>query len=473
MRRRLAILIATIAVIAATAVGVAAWQGIFGLSPRATAIERGATARQIINDLAGRGAPATGRLTASGLIEAHQVVVAAEVGGVIVDLPVHEGDVVAEGQLLAQLDTELIDAQLAQAEAAVAAAQAALDLAQAGPRDVDVRQAEMAVRVAEAAREGARQAWEDAKALRDNPQDLDVQITRARGEVATAARQVAAAEARARAADEEHALWGRTLEWLRSGIDVVVDTPIGTRYLNVEPGADKIQAANLQWNLSGQQAWQAWQAVEQAKAALLAAQARLRNLEAKRNDLIELRMEADRAEAALRVAEAQVEQAQAALARVREGATAEQIAVAAGRLQQAIAARDRIAVQRAKFTVSAPRAGVVTARPANRGEVAIPGAALVKIADLDQVTLTVYVPEDQVGRIRLGDPVAVSVDSFPGRVFSGRVSYIADRAEFTPKNVQTAEDRINMVFAVKIDLANPDHVLKPGMPADADFGAQQ
>lgn len=473
MRKRLGVAIVVIAVVAATAVGVAAWQGVFVAPSRAVAGERGMTAQQIISDLTGQGAQAKGRLLASGLIEAHQVVVAAEVGGVIVDLPVHEGDVVTEGQLLAQLDTELIDAQLAQVEAAVAAAQAALDLAQAGPRGVDVRQAEMALRVAEAARDGARQAWEDAQALRDNPQDLDVQITRARSEVAAAAKQVTAAEARARAADEEHALWGRTLEWLRSGIDVAVDTPIGTRYLNVEPGADKIQAANLQWNLSGQQAWQEWQAVEQAKAALLGAQARLRNLEAKRQDLIELRMEADRAEAALRVAEAQVMQAQAALARVREGATAEQIAVAASRLQQAIAARDRVAVQRAKFTVDAPRAGIVTARPANRGEVAIPGAALVKIADLDQVTLTVYVPEDQIGHIRLGDPVAVSVDSFPGRVFAGRVSYIADRAEFTPKNVQTAEDRINMVFAVKIDLANPDHILKPGMPADADFGVQQ
>ncbi|MCS7221106.1 MAG: efflux RND transporter periplasmic adaptor subunit [Anaerolineae bacterium] len=453
-----------IAVALAVIVGIAIWQG-YVLAQR-----QPQTVQQIAADLELMASQDVGRLIVSGIIEAHQVDVAPEVGGTIVELTVREGDAVEEGQLLARLDTALIDAQLAQAEAAVAVAQAHLDLAMAGAREVDVHQAEAAVRVAEAARDAAYQAWQDAQALLDNPQDLEVQLLAAQTEVAIAEKQVLAAAAQARALDEEHAMWGRTVEYLASGFDVSVQTPLGPKSFHVEPGTDKIQAANLQWNLSGQQAWEAWQAVEQAKADLMAAQARLRHLEAKRADLTELKIRVDAAKAAFHEAEAQLEQAKAALEHVREGATPEQVELARARVRQAESARDRLISQRAKFTLHAPRSGIVVTRPVHRGEVVTPGTLLLKIADLDQVTLTVYVPEDKIGHVRLGDAVAVSVDSFPGRTFSGRVTYIADRAEFTPNNVQTPEERINMVFAVKITLPNPSHDLKPGMPADADFG---
>jgi len=101
------------------------------------------------------------------------------------------------------------------------------------------------------------------------------------------------------------------------------------------------------------------------------------------------------------------------------------------------------------------------------GELAAPNFSLLTIADLDQVTLTVYVPENQIGLVKVGQTVHVNVDSFPERTFSGEVVHIASRAEFTPKNVQTKEERVSTVFAVKIGIPNPDHALKPGMPADA------
>jgi HlyD family secretion protein len=444
--------------------GVAIWQGYAFTQRQPQAV------RQIAADLELMARQDSGHLIVSGIIEAHQVDVAPEVGGVLIELTAREGDLVREGQLLARLDTALIDAQLAQAEAAVAVAQANLDWMLAGARVEDVRQAEAAVRVAEAMRDAAYQAWQDAQALLNNPQDLELQLLAARTEVAIAEKQVLAAEAQARALDEEHAMWGRTVEYLASGFDVSVQTPLGSKSFHVEPGTDKIQAANLQWNLSGQQAWEAWQAVEQAKADLMAAQARLRHLEAKRADLTELKIQVDAAKAAFYGAEAQLEQAKAALERVREGATPEQIELARARVRQAESARDRLISQRNKFALYAPRSGIVMTQAAHRGEVVTPGVPLLKIADLDRVTLTVYVPEDKVGHIRLGDEVAVSVDSFPGRTFTGRVTYIANQAEFTPKNVQTPEERVNMVFAVKITLPNPGHDLKPGMPADADFG---
>jgi multidrug resistance efflux pump len=89
------------------------------------------------------------------------------------------------------------------------------------------------------------------------------------------------------------------------------------------------------------------------------------------------------------------------------------------------------------------------------------------VANLDEVRLTVYIPENRYGRIQLGQSVSVEVDSFPGKAFQGEVTYLASQAEFTPRNVQTKEERVNTVFAVKILIPNPDHDLKPGMPADA------
>jgi len=89
------------------------------------------------------------------------------------------------------------------------------------------------------------------------------------------------------------------------------------------------------------------------------------------------------------------------------------------------------------------------------------------------VTLTIYVPQDQLGRVNLGQDVRVEVDSFPDQVFRGTVFAIADEAEFTPRNVQTEEDRVNMVFAVDVSIPNPEHKLKPGVPADATILTQE
>ena len=94
------------------------------------------------------------------------------------------------------------------------------------------------------------------------------------------------------------------------------------------------------------------------------------------------------------------------------------------------------------------------------------------IANLEEVKLTVYIPENRYGRIQLGQQVDVQVDSYPGQVYKGTVVYISSEAEFTPRNVQTKEERVNTVFAVKILIPNPDHDLKPGMPADATIAVE-
>ena len=164
--------------------------------------------------------------------------------------------------------------------------------------------------------------------------------------------------------------------------------------------------------------------------------------------------------------------AQANLDMARVGASDEQIEVARTNLDQARAALDALEVERQKYTLQAPIAGTVVERIAHEGEMALPGTTMMTLANLDAVDLTVYVPEPDVGKVGLGQPVKISVDTFPDEVFPGEVIWISDQAEFTPKNVQTKEERVNTVFAVKVRIPNPDHKLKPGLPADAVLVSQ-
>jgi multidrug resistance efflux pump len=168
-------------------------------------------------------------------------------------------------------------------------------------------------------------------------------------------------------------------------------------------------------------------------------------------------------------AEAQVAAAQAQLDGLQAGATEEQIATLQARVAQAQTTLDSLLTQREKLEIVAPVDGTVLDLIMHPGEVAAPGATLLTVADLAQVQLIVYVPESKISQVYLGQTVNVKVDSFPHRIFQGQISYIADQAEFTPRNVATKEERVNLVFAVEIRLANRDGALKPGMPADATF----
>lgn len=114
-----------------------------------------------------------------------------------------------------------------------------------------------------------------------------------------------------------------------------------------------------------------------------------------------------------------------------------------------------------------PITGTVLRKNLEKGELAFPGSPILSIGNLTRPWIKVYLPETQIGKIKLGQNADISVDSFPGKIFKGKISSIASKAEFTPKTVETKEDRVKMVFAVKIAVENPDALLKPGMPADA------
>ncbi|HET89123.1 MAG TPA: HlyD family efflux transporter periplasmic adaptor subunit [Chloroflexi bacterium] len=207
--------------------------------------------------------------------------------------------------------------------------------------------------------------------------------------------------------------------------------------------------------------------VNTAQAALDGARAGLNALYAMRDHPQELNVQVDAVGMKYRAAEATVEMAQAQLDALRAGATEEQISAVEAQVEQARAALDSLLVLREKMTIVAPVQGVVLQRSIHVGELAAQGATLLMLGDLGEVTLTVYIPEDRLGYVFVGQQAAVRVDSFPERVFIGRVIGIADKAEFTPRNVQTQEERVNMVFAVDVRIPNPDHALRPGLPADA------
>ena len=124
-------------------------------------------------------------------------------------------------------------------------------------------------------------------------------------------------------------------------------------------------------------------------------------------------------------------------------------------------------IVRGYTTLTAPFDGVITVRQAELGELVVPGTPVVTIADLDHVWLRAYLNETDLGKVRLGQSVEVGNDSHPEKKYTGRISFIASKAEFTPKSVETHAERVTLVYRVKIDIDNPTHELVPGMPADA------
>jgi len=407
----------------------------------------------------------SGALTASGFIEAEELDVAPELGGRVVELLADEGDDVEAGQVLVRLDGTLLEAQIEVAQAALDVAQAVLAQAQAGPRPEQIRQTEAALAQAEAGRDGAYRAWQDAIAIRDNPQELDAQIVRAQAQVAAAEAALAQAIALKDAAEIADDAYHDGMEELQEAKEELQKIP--------KPYRPSLPGVQLSVHLIPNAYWKSWVGVNAAQAGLDGARAALGDLYGLRDNPQELNARVDEMEAQYRAAEASVEMAQAQLDALRAGATDEEIAIAEAQVEQAQAALNSLIVMWDKQVVVAPVGGLVLDLSIHEGELAAPGATLLELGDLDQVMLTVYVPEDRLGWVRIGQAVEVRVDSFPDRTFVGSVVAIADEAEFTPRNVQTQEERVNMVFAVDVRIPNPDHLLKPGVPADASIITQE
>jgi HlyD family secretion protein len=166
--------------------------------------------------------------------------------------------------------------------------------------------------------------------------------------------------------------------------------------------------------------------------------------------------------------QAMKELAQAELGWKRIHAKEAEVAALERQRDQAYAVLDEAESIFKDLTITAPTNGTVTARMVDVGEVVAAGAPLLEVVDLDHLYLKVYVPEVQIGKVRLDLPARIFTDAFPEQPFDATVRYIASKAEFTPKEVQTPDERVKLVYAVKLYLnENPDHRLTPGLPADA------
>ncbi len=164
-------------------------------------------------------------------------------------------------------------------------------------------------------------------------------------------------------------------------------------------------------------------------------------------------------------AEAALEQAKSNLSKV--DVLNNEIDAASAQVKSLQASEGYSELQLQYTELKAPYAGVIISRNIEPGEVVAPGRQALTIADLSRVDLKIFVPETEIGRVKPGQPVDVKIDTFPGKVFKGNVTFVSPEGEFTPKIIQTQKERVKIVYLVKVSVANPDLELKTGMPADA------
>lgn len=342
-------------------------------------------------------------LALSGTVEGLQVDVSAKIMGRIAELTVREGDRVERARVIARLAADELLAEMSRAEGSLAAAQAQLRDLLAGARPEEIQEAE-------------------ARATRADAQLKDL---------LAGARQQEIEQARAGLRNAQ-----ATREWTQRDFR----------------RAEELFRKDL---IAAQEVDRARQAFEVAAANEVSARERL--------DLVSVGPR----EHEVAAARAELRAARERVRLLRAGPRPDAVAAARAQVAQAGAAITMARARLAEATIVAPIDGVVLRKNLEAGETANPGVSILTLLDTGNIWLRAFVPETEIGRVRVGQPATITVDAYPNRRFAGAISEIASEAEFTPKNVQTKKERVNLVFRVKIAAKNPDGVLKPGMPADA------
>ena len=398
-----------------------------------------------------------GKLSASGTIEASQVNVASEIAGKVTEVLAEEGQSVLMNDLLLRLDPSLLTAQQAVAAAQAETARAALATAQAN-YDLAAQNA-LAQQQATTAKDWRLSAPDDFNQPAwyfAQPE----QLTSAQTEVEAAKSALEAAQAE--------------LTKVITGLNNADLIKAEQRLANARAAyvvADTVKT-NADYAADGGVLQKA------ADEAYNAALDELRAAQDAYNELLDTQATKDveNARGAVIVAQQRYDAAYARFVSLQTGLNSPSVVLAQKALDQARSALAQaeanlalLDTQIAKLTVSAPIDSVVLTRNIEPGEFVQPGATAFVLGKLNDLTITVYVPEDKYGEISLGKQAEVSVDSFPGIAFAALVIQIADKAEFTPRNIQTVEGRSSTVFAIKLSVSDPDGKLKPGMPADVVF----
>lgn len=352
----------------------------------------------------------------SGNIELRTVNLAFKVPGQLVDLAVEEGDTVTEGMTLAALDPNLLLRRRDQAEAGLAAARSRRrELEASLTYQISRTEAQIEQQNAE-----LKQAQAYLDQLLSGARDQEIEEGRA------AVERVASEAQRAR------------LAWARAQ----------TLYANEDISAsqrDQFQSTS-----------------EASAASVRQARQRLDLLieGPRKEDITSARAQLERAQAGLKLAETQ---------RLDVKRIEQSIETARADTQSARAQLALIDTELKDLVMRSPTDGVVLVKAAEVGEILAGGTTVVEIGDIEHPWLRGYISEEDLGRVKLGSPVKITTDSYPGKVYQGRISFIASEAEFTPKQIQTFEERIKLVYRIKIDVSNPDRELKLNMPSDAEI----
>ncbi len=339
----------------------------------------------------------------SGNIEVTEAELSFMVAGRVEERPVSEGETIRAGQVVAWLESTEYAQEVALRKADVQAVQAALAELVAGSRPEEIAQSKAAVKKA--------QARLDELLSGSRPQEVAA---------AKAAVQRAKAEA-----DRSRREYARQERLYRKEV-------ISMREY------------------------------EAAQAAYEVAKARLQESEEQLN----LVKEGPRKEQIEQVREA-LKETKERLSLVEKGPRRETIDQASARLKQV---QESLALAETRLdytTLVSPLSGVILSEAIEQGERVTPGTPVITIGDLKNVYLRAYINETDLGRVKVGQKVRVTTDTYPGKGYEGRISFISSEAEFTPKNVQTPKERVKLVYRLKVDIPNPRMELKPGMPADA------
>ena len=353
----------------------------------------------------------------SGRIEGYETDLGTKVGGRIAEITVREGDRVAAGEVIARLDDAELQAQLTAAQAQVAAAQQ------------QVSQAQLQISVIES------QIQEAQLARQQSQGDAAGRVNQAVAAVAAAQAQLAEAQARVQEARS-------TLELARSDRNRFATL--------VEQGA-----------ISQQQFEQTQTRFESAQETLAARQSAVAAAQQQVSAARGALTQAQTAELNPDIRTAQLNRLQTQQAQARS-----QLAAAQDNLKAAQAREAEITARLNDLDITSPIGGIVLTRTAEPGEVIAAGTTVITVVDLGQVYLRGYVPEGEIGAVRVGQPAQVFLDSAPQEPLAAEVSAVDAEASFTPENIYFKEDRVTQVFGLKLDIDNPEGLAKPGMPAD-------
>jgi HlyD family secretion protein len=414
---------------------------------------------------------AASKLSASGTIESKSISIAPEIGGVVSKVFTEEGSEVKAGDVLFRMDTELLQSQLDQASAAVTTAEVSLEAAQVMQTNTEL-QYQLTIQNARLqSGEALADEWRKSQ-----PADFNLPVWYfTRHELITTAKTLVDKTAGELVKQEEK---------LAAVLKDVKNVDFTALEKELSAAQLEYQVADTAQSFVGK-ALESKEMDTAAEDAFKLKETQLTDIQNRYDQALDTQAAEDvlKARADVGVAQATYDEAVNQLQTLLIGDDSLQVQIgnatvkqaekntaqAEAGLAQAQASLKTIQIQLDKATVTSPISGVILAQNLDEGEMVGAGGTVMTVGNIDEVSLTVYIPEARYGQVRTGQEVIVKVDSYPEKTFMGTVSYIASEAEFTPSNVQTVEGRKSTVFAVKIIIPNTNHDLKPGMPADVEF----